>query len=159
MSKWKASSKATQQHCTCIQCIQTVTVKNIVRAVQKSSVQQPSGVPYKVYRHCPRLQKRLLRLIRAVWLREKVANQWSEFANTYASISYKPLLANTMIWRRSKTWNLQPRSEIHPWGNYICMASITERYQQWLHNISDPGCLCVTRVGKPLLIYHLSLMM
>ncbi|XP_038131552.1 uncharacterized protein LOC119776958 [Cyprinodon tularosa] len=51
-------------------------VRNIVRAARTSAAPGPSGVPYKVYKHCPRLLERLWRLIRVVWRRGKVAQQW-----------------------------------------------------------------------------------
>nr|XP_057943465.1 uncharacterized protein LOC131138512 [Doryrhamphus excisus] len=53
-----------------------VEVRNIVRAARTSAAPGPSGVPYKVYKHCPRLLERLWRLIKVVWRRGKVAKQW-----------------------------------------------------------------------------------
>nr|XP_055028991.1 uncharacterized protein LOC129418090 [Misgurnus anguillicaudatus]XP_055035306.1 uncharacterized protein LOC129423146 [Misgurnus anguillicaudatus] len=51
-------------------------VRDIVRTARTSAAPGPSGVPYKVYKHCPRLLERLWRLIRVVWRRGKVAQQW-----------------------------------------------------------------------------------
>ncbi|XP_063050368.1 uncharacterized protein LOC134445223 [Engraulis encrasicolus] len=51
-------------------------VKNTVRAARTSAAPGPSGVPYKVYKHCPRLLQRLWRIIRVVWRRGRVAKQW-----------------------------------------------------------------------------------
>lgn len=43
-----------------------VEVRNTVRAARTSSAPGPSRVPYKVYKHCPRLLERLWRIIRVV---------------------------------------------------------------------------------------------
>lgn len=51
-------------------------VRDTVRAARTSSAPGPSGVPYKVYKHCPRLLERLWRLIGVEWRRGKVAKQW-----------------------------------------------------------------------------------
>nr|XP_061785060.1 uncharacterized protein LOC133576095 [Nerophis lumbriciformis] len=51
-------------------------VRDTVRAARTSAAPGPSGVPYKVYKHCPRLLERLWRLIRVVWRRGKAAKQW-----------------------------------------------------------------------------------
>lgn len=51
-------------------------VRDTVRAARTSAAPGLSGVPYKVYRHCPRLLERLWRLIRVVRRRGKVAKQW-----------------------------------------------------------------------------------
>lgn len=51
-------------------------VRDIIRAARASAAPGPSGVPYRVYKHCPRHLERLWRLIRAVWQRGKVPKQW-----------------------------------------------------------------------------------
>lgn len=51
-------------------------VRDIIRAARASTAPWQSEVPYKVYIHCPRLLKRLWRVIRIVWWRGKVAKQW-----------------------------------------------------------------------------------
>lgn len=51
-------------------------VRDIIRVARTSAAPGPSGVPYRVYKHCPRHLERLWRLIRAVWQRGKVPKQW-----------------------------------------------------------------------------------
>lgn len=51
-------------------------VRNTVRTAQTSSAPGPIGVLYKVSKHCPRLLRRLWRLIRVVGQRGKVVKQW-----------------------------------------------------------------------------------
>lgn len=51
-------------------------IREAVRAARTSAVPGPSGVQYKVHKHCPRLLERLWRMIRVVWCRGRVAKQW-----------------------------------------------------------------------------------
>lgn len=51
-------------------------VREAVRAARSSSAPGPSGVPYKVYKQCPRLLKRLWMILKVIWRRGKVATQW-----------------------------------------------------------------------------------
>lgn len=51
-------------------------VEEVVKAARTSSAPGPSGVPYVVYKRCPRLLKRLWKLIKVIWRRGKVAQQW-----------------------------------------------------------------------------------
>ncbi|XP_077372334.1 uncharacterized protein LOC144033646 [Festucalex cinctus] len=51
-------------------------VEEVVRAARSNSAPGPSGVPYVVFKRCPRLLKRLWRILRVIWRRGKVAQQW-----------------------------------------------------------------------------------
>ncbi|KAJ8360173.1 hypothetical protein SKAU_G00166980 [Synaphobranchus kaupii] len=51
-------------------------VQEIVRSARTSSAPGPSGVPYMVYKRCPRLLYRLWRILKVIWRRGKVAQQW-----------------------------------------------------------------------------------
>lgn len=51
-------------------------VEEVVKAARTSSAPGPSGVSYVVYKRCPRLLKRLWKLIKVIWRRGKVAQQW-----------------------------------------------------------------------------------
>lgn len=51
-------------------------VKEAVRAARASSTPGPSGVPYKVYKQCPKLLVRLWKILKVIWRRESVAAQW-----------------------------------------------------------------------------------
>lgn len=50
-------------------------VEEAVRAARSSSVPGPSGVPYKVYKQCPQLLRRLWKILKVIWRRGKVAAQ------------------------------------------------------------------------------------
>lgn len=50
--------------------------RKVVRMAWGSTAPRPSGVPYKVYKHCPRLLQRLWRITGVVQQRVKVAKQW-----------------------------------------------------------------------------------
>ncbi|XP_061589349.1 uncharacterized protein LOC133454644 [Cololabis saira] len=51
-------------------------VEEVVKAARSNSAPGPSGVPYVVYKRCPRLLKRLWRILKVIWRRGKVAQQW-----------------------------------------------------------------------------------
>lgn len=51
-------------------------VQEVVRKARSSSAPGPSGIPYKVYKNCPLLLRRLWKIIRVIWRRGKVAQQW-----------------------------------------------------------------------------------
>ncbi|KAG7525299.1 hypothetical protein JOB18_025050 [Solea senegalensis] len=51
-------------------------VQEVVRKARASSAPEPSGVPYKVYKNCPRLLHRLWRIMTVIWRRGMVADQW-----------------------------------------------------------------------------------
>lgn len=51
-------------------------VQEVVSAARTSSTAGPSGVPYKVYKHCPELLEILWKILQVVWRRGTVADQW-----------------------------------------------------------------------------------
>ncbi|XP_063050108.1 uncharacterized protein LOC134444859 [Engraulis encrasicolus] len=51
-------------------------VEEVVKAARSNSAPGPSGVPYVVYKRCPRLLRRLWTILRVIWRRGKVAQQW-----------------------------------------------------------------------------------
>lgn len=51
-------------------------VQEVVRKARSSSAPGPSGIPYKVYKNCPLLLRQLWKIIRVIWRRGKVAQQW-----------------------------------------------------------------------------------
>ncbi|KAL4001244.1 hypothetical protein ACER0C_006543 [Sarotherodon galilaeus] len=53
-------------------------IQEVVKRARASSAPGPSGVPYKVYKNCPRLLTRLWKILRVIWRRGKVANQWRQ---------------------------------------------------------------------------------
>ncbi len=51
-------------------------VEEVVRRARSSSAPGPSGVPYKVYKNCPKLLHRLWRVLKVIWRRGKIAQPW-----------------------------------------------------------------------------------
>ena len=47
-----------------------------MKRARSGSAPGPSGVPYKVYKNCPMLRRRLWKHLRSVWKRGKLAEQW-----------------------------------------------------------------------------------
>ncbi|CAJ1076456.1 uncharacterized protein LOC119779116 [Xyrichtys novacula] len=51
-------------------------IQEVVKKARSSSAPGPSGVPDKVYKNCPKLLHRLWRIMKVIWRRGKVAEQW-----------------------------------------------------------------------------------
>ena len=51
-------------------------VMDIIKNARAGSAPGPNGIPYKVYKNCPKLTKRLWRLIRVVWRRGALPDCW-----------------------------------------------------------------------------------
>ena len=51
-------------------------VKTVVQTARSCSAPGPSGVPYRVYKHCPRLLVRLWKLLKVIWRRKAIPSQW-----------------------------------------------------------------------------------
>nr|AAN12398.1 polyprotein [Tetraodon nigroviridis] len=51
-------------------------IQTVVRAARNNSAPGPNGVPYLVYKRCPKLLARLWKILRVIWRRGKVAHQW-----------------------------------------------------------------------------------
>ena len=51
-------------------------VKEVIKSARTASAPGPSGVPYKVFKQCPRLLGRLWKIFRVIWKRGKVPQQW-----------------------------------------------------------------------------------
>ncbi|XP_052245600.1 uncharacterized protein LOC127854577 [Dreissena polymorpha] len=53
-------------------------VKDVVKKARAGSAPGPNGIPYKVYKMCPRLLRRLWRLIKVVWRKGQVPECWQK---------------------------------------------------------------------------------
>ncbi|XP_048863711.1 uncharacterized protein LOC125738598 [Brienomyrus brachyistius] len=53
-------------------------VQEVVTAARASSTPGPSQVPYKVYKRCPNLLRILWKLLRVIWRRGTIADQWRQ---------------------------------------------------------------------------------
>ncbi|KAK0149328.1 hypothetical protein N1851_009945 [Merluccius polli] len=52
-------------------------VEEIIKAAHSASTPGPSGVPYLVYKRCPDLLRHLWKILKVIWRRGRVADQWS----------------------------------------------------------------------------------
>lgn len=50
--------------------------QSVVKAARNASAPGPNGIPYLVYKRCPQLLHRLWKILRVIWRRGKVAQQW-----------------------------------------------------------------------------------
>lgn len=53
-------------------------VEDIIKKARAASAPGPNGVPYRVYKNCPQLARRLWRLLRVAWRRGKMTESWME---------------------------------------------------------------------------------
>ncbi len=51
-------------------------VEEIIKAARSASTPGPSGVPYLVYKRCPELLRHLWKILKVIWRRGRVADQW-----------------------------------------------------------------------------------
>ncbi len=51
-------------------------VEEIIKAAHSASTPGPSGVPYLVYKRCPELLRHLWKILKVIWRRGRVADQW-----------------------------------------------------------------------------------
>ncbi|XP_057679566.1 uncharacterized protein LOC130908003 [Corythoichthys intestinalis] len=51
-------------------------VEEVIKAARSASSPGPSGVPYRVYKRCPKLLRLLWRALKVIWRRGRVADQW-----------------------------------------------------------------------------------
>nr|BAC82600.1 reverse transcriptase [Danio rerio] len=58
-------------------------VEEVVRRARSSSAPGPSGVPYKVYKNCPKLLHRLWKALKVIWRRGKIAQPWRYAEGVY----------------------------------------------------------------------------
>ncbi|XP_021365777.1 uncharacterized protein LOC110458420 [Mizuhopecten yessoensis] len=53
-------------------------IQDVVKKARTGSAPGPSGIPYKVYKKCPRLLRRLWQLLRKVWKKGKIPPCWQK---------------------------------------------------------------------------------
>ncbi|KAL7876168.1 hypothetical protein AOLI_G00111310 [Acnodon oligacanthus] len=51
-------------------------IQEVIKKARSNSAPGPSGVPYRVYKNCPKLLHRLWKILKVIWRRGKVAQQW-----------------------------------------------------------------------------------
>ena len=59
-------------------------IQEVVRATRSASAPGPSGVPYIVYKRCKGILQILWKILRVIWWRGKIVEQW-RFAEGYGS--------------------------------------------------------------------------
>lgn len=52
-------------------------VEDVIKKARAGSAPGPNGVPYKVYKNCPRLTRCLWKLLRVAWRRGELADSWN----------------------------------------------------------------------------------
>ena len=53
-------------------------VEEIIKKARAASAPGPNGITYRVYKSCPRLARRLWRLLRVAWRRGRMTESWME---------------------------------------------------------------------------------
>ena len=51
-------------------------MRKVVKAAHSTSALGPSRIPYGIYKHCPGLLQLLWKIIKMIWWRGRVADQW-----------------------------------------------------------------------------------
>lgn len=59
-----------------IECPSWREVQEVVKHARSSSAPGPSGIPYKVYKKCPKLLRRLWKLMRVIWSKGTIPTSW-----------------------------------------------------------------------------------
>lgn len=70
-----------------------IEVQEVVKHARSSSARGPSGIPYKVYKKCPKLLRRLWKLMRVIWSKETVPASWRRVlcAKGTGILTYQPV--------------------------------------------------------------------
>ncbi|KAK0142412.1 Retrovirus-related Pol polyprotein from type-1 retrotransposable element R2 [Merluccius polli] len=58
-------------------------VREVIKSARTASAPGPSGVPYKVFKNCPRLVERIWKIYRVIWKKGKVPQQWRYAAGVW----------------------------------------------------------------------------
>ncbi|CAC5377986.1 unnamed protein product [Mytilus coruscus] len=53
-------------------------VSDVVKKARSASSPGPNGIPYKVYKKCPKILKHLWRLLKVVWRKGKIPSCWQK---------------------------------------------------------------------------------
>nr|XP_034324819.1 uncharacterized protein LOC117689102 [Crassostrea gigas] len=61
----------------------TKKVRDVIRKARAASAPGPNGIPYKVYKNCRRLTRRLWKHIRVIWRRGRLADSWNQAEGCY----------------------------------------------------------------------------
>ena len=63
--------------------IQFKEVQDVVKKGRANSSPGPSGLTYAVYKRCPKLLCRLWKLLRAIWIHQRVLEEWNSAEGIY----------------------------------------------------------------------------
>uniref|UniRef100_A0A8W8L8P9 Reverse transcriptase domain-containing protein n=1 Tax=Magallana gigas TaxID=29159 RepID=A0A8W8L8P9_MAGGI len=58
-------------------------VRYVIRKARAASAPGPNGIPYQVYKNCPRMTRRLWKHIRVIWRRGRLADSWNQAEGCY----------------------------------------------------------------------------
>ncbi|VDI73474.1 Hypothetical predicted protein [Mytilus galloprovincialis] len=59
-----------------IQTMRKAEVISTLKKARAASAPGPNGIPYRVYKNCPNLAKQLWRLIKVIWRRYRLPDEW-----------------------------------------------------------------------------------
>ena len=52
-------------------------IRKVVKKARSASAPGPSGIPYKIYKNCPKLMRRLGHLLRVIWRKKTLPSDWT----------------------------------------------------------------------------------
>ena len=58
-------------------------VKNVVKKARAKSAPGPNGIPYLLYKKCPKVLEWLHKMIRSAWRNQKISDQWMRAEGVY----------------------------------------------------------------------------
>ena len=56
----------------------------VLKRARSASAPGPNGIPYKVYKNCPKLRHRLFQIIRVVWRKGRMDERWMTSEGIFA---------------------------------------------------------------------------
>ena len=60
-------------------------ITEVVKIARTGSAPGPNGIPYKVYKMCPKLLRRLWNLLNVIWRKGKVPECWQQAEGIFTS--------------------------------------------------------------------------
>ena len=60
-------------------------VQEVVKRARSGSAPGPNGIPYRVYKYCPKLLRRLWKMLKVVWRKGKVPESWKKADGIFAA--------------------------------------------------------------------------
>ena len=116
----------------CIQPIGQIQLKEVQVVVQKgraNSSPGPSGLTYAVYKRCPKLLCRLWKLFKAIWIHQRVPEEWNRAEGIYVPKMEKSTVIGVSTDLIAQLW----REDIL---FYCCKEDNRISVKEWVHRHS-----------------------